>query len=69
MTLHYFFSEEEEDYRVDVCDACKKYLKTVDTRKIEHPVYALVEQISTLHLDMLAQEQGLESGSPLWLRI
>jgi FdhE protein len=67
--LHYFFSEEEKDYRVDVCDVCKKYLKTVDTRELKHPVYLLLEQISTLHLDLLAQEQGLKSGSPLWLQI
>ncbi|NVM56788.1 MAG: formate dehydrogenase accessory protein FdhE [Desulfobacterales bacterium] len=67
-TLHYFFSEEERDYRVDVCDKCHKYIKTVDTRKMKHPVYPFVEQISTLHLDMLAQEKGLESGIPLWLQ-
>ncbi|MGD9022151.1 MAG: formate dehydrogenase accessory protein FdhE [Deltaproteobacteria bacterium] len=67
--LRYFFSEEEKNYRVDVCDACKKYLKGIDTRQIKHPVYLLMEQVSTLHLDVLAQEQGFESGSPLWLRI
>ena len=66
-TLHYFFSEEEKDYRVNVCEQCKKYIKTVDTREIRHPFYPPVEQVSTLHLDLLAQEQGLESGSPLWL--
>jgi len=66
--LHYFFSEEEKDYRVDVCDKCHKYIKTVDTRKMNRPVYPFVEQISTLHLDILAQEQGLESGTPLWLQ-
>lgn len=67
-TLHYFFSEQERDYRVDVCDQCKKYIKTIDTREMKRPVYAFVEQISTLHLDMLAQEQGLESGIPPWLQ-
>jgi FdhE protein len=67
-TLYYFFSEEEEGYRVDVCDRCKKYIKTVDIRKMKRPIHTFVEQISTLHLDMLAQEQGLESGIPLWLR-
>jgi len=66
-TLHYFFSEEEKDYRVNVCDQCKKYLKTVDTRKMTYPFCPMVEQIATLHLDLLAQEQGLENGSPLWL--
>jgi FdhE protein len=66
--LHYFFSEEEKKYRVYVCDKCHKYIKTVDTRKTDRPVDPLVEQISTLHLDILAQEQGLESGIPLWLQ-
>lgn len=66
-TLYYFFSEEEEGYRVDVCDRCKKYIKTVDIRKMKRPIHTLVEQILTLHLDMLAQEQGLESGIPLWI--
>ena len=68
-TLHYFFSEEEKNYRVDVCDKCKKYIKTIDAREIERPLHPLVEQISTLHLDMLAREQGLESGIPLWLQM
>ncbi|MBW2740968.1 MAG: formate dehydrogenase accessory protein FdhE [Deltaproteobacteria bacterium] len=68
-TLHYFFSEEEEEeYRVDVCDRCRKYIKTIDTRKIKRPVYPFIEQVATLHLDMLAQNQGLQSGHPLWLK-
>ncbi|MCD4804741.1 MAG: formate dehydrogenase accessory protein FdhE [Desulfobacterales bacterium] len=67
-TLHYFFSEEEEEYRVDVCDQCRRYIKTIDTRKIKRPVYPFIEQVTTLHLDMLAQNQGLQSGHPLWLK-
>jgi FdhE protein len=67
--LHYFFAEEEKNYRVDVCDVCRKYLKTIDARELKHPVYPLLEQVSTLHLDLLAREQGLESGSSLWLQI
>ncbi|MBW2165513.1 MAG: formate dehydrogenase accessory protein FdhE [Deltaproteobacteria bacterium] len=66
-TLHYFFSEEEE-YRVNVCDKCKRYIKTIDTREIKRPVYPFLEQVATLHLDMLAQNQGLQSGHPLWLQ-
>ncbi len=66
-TLHYFFSEEEE-YRVNVCDKCKRYIKTVDTREIKRSVYPFLEQVATLHLDMLAQNQGLQSGHPLWLQ-
>ena len=59
-TLHYFFSEAEKSYRVDVCDKCNRYIKTVDTRQADHPIYAPLEQVSTLHLDMLAREKGLE---------
>ncbi|MBW2737734.1 MAG: formate dehydrogenase accessory protein FdhE [Deltaproteobacteria bacterium] len=66
-TLHYFFSKKEE-YRVDVCDQCKKYLKAVDTREIKRPMYPFLEQAATLHLDIIAQNQGLQSGHPLWLK-
>ncbi len=62
-TLHYFFSESEKGYRVDVCDKCRKYIKTVDTRTADHPIYPPLEQVSTLHLDMLAVEKGLEGGT------
>ncbi len=61
--LHYFFSESEKGYRVDVCDKCRKYIKTVDTRVVGHPIYPPLEQVSTLHLDMMAREKGLEGGA------
>jgi FdhE protein len=67
-TLHYFFSEEEEEYRVDVCDQCRRYIKAIDTRKIKRPMYPFIEQVATLHLDIIAQNQGLQSGHPLWLK-
>jgi len=62
-TLHYFYSETENGYRVDVCDSCRRYIKTVDTRVIAYPIYPPLEQISTLHLDILAREKGLEGGA------
>lgn len=58
-TLHYFSSEEESEYRVDVCENCSRYIKTVDTRKTDRFVYPLLEMIATLHLDMIAAEAGL----------
>ncbi len=64
-SLHYFYSESEIGYRVDVCDKCKKYIKTIDLRKIRHPLYPPLEQVTTLHLDMKAKEMDLESGIPL----
>ena len=67
--LHYFYSEDEEDTRVDVCDNCKKYIKTVDTRKVARLIYPALEQITTLHLDIKAQEMGFESGIKLFTQI
>jgi FdhE protein len=64
-TFHYFFSEEEKEYRVYTCDSCKKYIKTIDTRKAERAIYPPLEQVVTLHLDMKASEMGYKSGLAL----
>lgn len=68
-TLHFFFSEDEKEYRVDVCDKCGKYIKNVDTRIIDRFVYPPLEQIVTLHLDIMAKEKGFESGAPLGFQV
>jgi FdhE protein len=67
--LHYFYSEEEKDTRVDVCDNCKKYIKTLDTRKVERLIYPPLEQISTIHLDIKAQEMGFVPGIKLFMQV
>jgi FdhE protein len=56
--LGYFTSEEAEGYRVDFCRKCKHYIKTVDMRLIKDPAPLEVENLITLHLDMLAHNQG-----------
>jgi len=66
-SIHYFYSDAEKGYRVDVCDQCQRYMKTVDTRETQHVIYAPLEQVSTLHLDFKAQEMGFESGIQLQL--
>lgn len=60
--LHYLYSEEEKDSRVDLCDKCSKYLKTLDTREADRLIYPPLEQVSTLHLDLKAREEGFEAG-------
>lgn len=57
-TLAYFTVEEDERYRVDVCNVCKRYIKTVDFRSTKEEANLDVEVIATLHLDMLANEEG-----------
>ncbi len=61
-TLHYFQIEEEQEYRLDVCDNCEKYIKAVDTREIERIFYPPLEEVATLHLDIKAKEMGFEGG-------
>ena len=54
----YFQVEGEVENRVDICLACRRYLKTVDSREMEGPLDFEVEDYLTLHLDHLAQEEG-----------
>lgn len=56
--LSYFTVNSDERYRVDVCDACKRYVKIVDLRNSSRDADLDVEDIATLHLDMLANEEG-----------
>ena len=61
-SLGYFYSEEEPEYRVDTCNNCKNYIKAVDARKLDRPLYPPLEQICTLHLDIKAEEAGFKSS-------
>jgi FdhE protein len=63
-SLKYFYSEEEKEYRVYVCEQCKTYIKTVDLRELGRKVYLPLEQVTTLHLDLKAREDGYRSGVP-----
>jgi FdhE protein len=58
-SLAYFAVEGEERHRVDVCNKCRRYIKMVDVPKTSGDDINLdVEDIATLHLDMLAYEEG-----------
>jgi FdhE protein len=62
-SLHYFHGEGEEAHRIDLCDKCHQYIKTIDFRKIEEfdPV---LEDLATLHLDILANQKGYKKPTP-----
>ena len=66
-TLHYYFSEEEKNYRIDSCDRCKTYLKAIDQKNTDRVIYPPLEFVATLHLDIKAQEMGFKSGIQLEL--
>jgi len=59
-TLAYFTVEDDERYRVDVCNECKRYIKIVDFRETKEEANLDIEDITTLHLDMLATEEGYD---------
>ena len=58
--LHYFYAEGQETYRVDLCNNCKQYIKTVDSRKLDYEPDLNLEDIVTIHLDILASEKGFK---------
>ena len=59
--LGYFVSEEEEGFRVDFCKKCNRYIKTLDKRAVVSLVPLELENLVTLHLDILAHEQGFKA--------
>jgi FdhE protein len=63
-SLHYLCSDDEEAYRVDLCDQCKGYIKTIDSRKLDYEPFLDLEDIVTIHLDILALERGYRRPAP-----
>ena len=62
--LHYLYAEGREEYRADLCDNCRQYIKTVDTRKTVPDAELDIEDIATLHLDILASQRGYKRPAP-----
>lgn len=58
-TLRYFYTEKEgRAYRIDVCDKCKRYIKTIDAKELGMEVIPRIEDVGTMYLDILAEKQG-----------
>jgi FdhE protein len=61
-TLEYFTAHGERGYRVDICRKCSCYLKVLDSREVGKGLPLDIEDIATLHLDVLAQKEGFTQG-------
>jgi FdhE protein len=61
-SLRYFYVEKDEARRVDVCDKCKRYIKTIDYRKVDRVLNPFVENISTMALDIVAETEGFRGA-------
>ncbi len=66
--LPVFTATELQHVRVECCDTCKSYLKTVDLTKngLAEPI---VDEIATLPLDLWAQEHGYAKLQPNLLQM
>ena len=60
--LSYFTINDDssEKYRVNVCRRCRRYIKTVDTRKIDSAIDPEIENLITLHLDLQACKEDFK---------
>lgn len=54
--LSYLKAESEEGLRVDLCNRCGQYLKTVDLRELPGSIIVPLDDVATWHLDIIAQE-------------
>ncbi len=57
-----YFTAGEGPTRVGVCRACSRYIKTRDSRAGNADVPLEVEDLATLHLDLMASKEGFERG-------
>lgn len=61
--LQYFYGEGEETYRIDLCDKCHQYIKTIDYRTLEE-LDPVLDDLATFHLDILASQKGYKRPIP-----
>ncbi|MGI9521412.1 MAG: formate dehydrogenase accessory protein FdhE [Hyphomicrobiaceae bacterium] len=63
----YFYSEEVQACRIDICEARQRYIKTIDLREIDVADPCL-EDLATHHLDVTAITKGYSRAVPnSWL--
>ncbi len=54
--ISYFVAEECPSARLELCDTCKRYIKTIDLGKDPNAI-PLVDDIATIHLDVWARQK------------
>ena len=56
--LSFFTVDEEPGFRVDVCNSCKTYVKTIDFRELDRIAVPVLDDLDSLALDYVAAGQG-----------
>lgn len=57
--LAYFTVEEEPGFRVETCENCNTYIKTIDFRGLDRQAFPELNDLESLSLDYLSAKQGL----------
>lgn len=55
----YIFAEDDPARRADLCQDCRRYLKTIVTTRLTHPLHLPLEEFVTVDLDTLMARQDL----------
>jgi len=53
-----YYPSDDGAYRLNVCEACHRYIKTIDLREVAGERLLAVERILTVGMDMAAQKAG-----------
>jgi len=61
--LTFFTAEEEPGFRVDVCDTCRTYIKTIDFRDLDRISVPVLDDLDSLALDYVAAGQGYKRAT------
>lgn len=56
--LKFFTVPEEPGFRVETCEECKTYIKTIDFRGFDRRPFPALNDLESLALDFIAQDQG-----------
>lgn len=59
----YFYGEGDTANRIDLCESCHHYIKTIDVRPLGW-TDPYLEDLATLHLDVVAAEKGYARAVP-----
>ncbi|MGC9030763.1 MAG: formate dehydrogenase accessory protein FdhE [Desulfomonilaceae bacterium] len=65
--LELMYLEERPHERIELCNACKRYVLGIDQRNLAAPLAREIATMSMIHLDVIAQENDYTPGaSYLW---
>lgn len=56
--LQYYAVENDATAQIEVCEECNNYIKVIDTRKHFKKQTPFLLDVSSIHLDIIAQEKG-----------